>query len=147
MKELKEFINESIRRSHNFYDVECEIMVNVPGKKRRKSIRCYNCNVIDEENVKLDYDDQIIFKYYCLTKWGCVKNTSYPTLHKNWTPEIDFKNYTDPSKNNEYTFYFDGVNCVDGKTDKNIKGVKCNGSLTFKEARELLEEYFNIEQK
>jgi hypothetical protein len=145
MKDIKVFINENIKRSRNFYDVERDIMAEVPGKKRRKSIRCYNCNAIDEENVKLDFDDQIIFKYYCLAKWGCVENTSYPSLGKNWIPEVDFTDYSkDTTQKNKYDFYFDDVDCVDVKTDKNIKGVKCNGKMTFKEARERLEEYFNI---
>ena len=137
MKTINNYIVENVKEAHKneWYDVYTIAQVKMPGKKRKTSIACYNLGKL-KEDTKLDYDDQIIFKYYCFYKWG-VKYEKYDGLHENWIPVNTFED----TKNK---FYFDDVDCVDGNTDKNIPNVRCDGSLTFKEARELLEEYFNI---
>lgn len=142
MKSITEFIvNESVSKTNNMYDIYTVAKVLLPGRKRKTCIECYNLSNIKENDTKLDYEDQIIFKYYCLYKWG-VKYDKYQGLNPNWVP-VDSYDY-DTVKNNKWEFYFDDEDCVDGQTDQNIEEVKCDGSLTFKEAREKLEQHFNI---
>ena len=142
MKSITEFIvDESVRKTNNMYDIYTVAKVLLPGRKRKTGIECYNLSNIKENDTKLYYEDQIIFKYYCLYKWG-VTYAKYQGLHPNWVPVASYD--YDTVKNNKWEFYFDDVYCVDGQTDANIEGVKCDGSLTFKEAREKLEQHFNI---
>ena len=138
---LTQKINENLYKSNNKLDIHIVAKVLLPGRKRRTGIECYNLNNINENDTKLDYDDQIVFKYYCFYKWG-VKYQKYDGLHPNWVP-VDSFDY-DTVKNNKWEFYFDNITCVDGQTDDTIENVFCDGSLTFKEARELLEQHFNI---
>ena len=124
---LTQKINENLYKSNNRFNIHIIAKVLLPGRKRRTGIECYNLNNINENDTKLDYDDQIVFKYYCFYKWG-VKYQKYDGLHPNWVP-VDS---------------FDYITCVDGQTNDTIENVFCDGSLTFKEARELLEQHFNI---
>ena len=142
MRNLKERINESVSKSNNMIDIFMVAKVLLPGRKRKTGIECYNLNNIKENDTKLDYEDQIIFTYYCFFKWG-VNYPKYNGLNSNWVPVNAFDYET--VKKNKLDFYFDDIDCVDGQTDKNIEGIKCDGSLTFKEARELLEQHFNIQ--
>ena len=141
MKSLTNLIKESVSKTNNMFWIHMIEKVLLPGRKRRTSIECYNLSKINENDTMLDFEDQIIFKYYCFYKWG-VDYPKYPGLHPSWVPVGSFD--YDTVKKNKWEFYFDDVDCVDGQTDKNIEDVKCNGTLTFKEARELLEQYFGI---
>ena len=141
MKNLVNHITEALRQTNNMHDIFLVAKVLLPGRKRKTGIECYNLNNIKENDTMLDYSDQIVFKYYCFYKWG-VNYPKYQGLHNTWVP-VDAFDY-DTVKKNKWEFYFDNYDCVDGQTDENIEGVKCDGSLTFKEARELLENHFNV---
>ena len=141
MKSLTNLIKESVAKTNNMAEICTVAKVMLPGRKRKTGIECYNLNNIKENDTMLDVEDQVIFKYYCFYKWG-VNYTKYQGLHNTWVP-VDAFDY-DTVKKNKWEFYFDDVACVNGQTDENIEGVKCDGSLTFKEARELLEKHFNI---
>ena len=141
MKNLVNHITEALQQTNNMHDIFLVAKVLLPGRKRKTGIECYNLNNIKENDTMLDYSDQIVFKYYCFYKWG-VNYPKYQGLHNTWVP-VDAFDY-DTVKKNKWEFYFDNYDCVDGQTDENIEGVKCDGSLTFKEARELLENHFNV---
>ncbi|MBO5003686.1 MAG: hypothetical protein J6D03_00075 [Clostridia bacterium] len=137
MNTLKSYITEKF----NTHDIllYAVVKVAVPGKKRKRGIAVYNFKNFNDSEEKLEYSDQIIFKYYCFYKWG-IEYDKYEGLHKSWVPVDSFKTGEDF----KYNFYFDGIDCVDGETDKNIQGVVCDGSLTWREAEEKLEEHFGI---
>lgn len=142
MKDIKNYlIKESVEKSNRMIDIMCVAPVLLPGRKRKTGIECYNLNNIKENDTTLEYEDQVIFKYYCLYKWG-IDYPKYDGLHKTWVP-VDAFDY-ETVKKNKWEFYFDGTSCVDGQTNKNIEGVECDGTLTFREARELLEKHFDI---
>lgn len=134
MKSIVEYINES--RNNN---VTYKVKVYVPGKKRKQTITVYSMNDINEDKFVLDYDSQILFKHYCFYKWD-IPYDKYPGLDKTLVPEDSF----DKEALKSCDFYFDDYSCVDAQTDRDIPGIKCDGSLTFYEARMVLEKYFKI---
>lgn len=134
MKSIVDYINES--RNAN---AKWNVKVAVPGKKRKQTITVYSMGDIKENTFVLDYDSQLVFKHYCLYKWDIPYDT-YPELDKTFVPADSFSKEELKSCN----FYFDDYSCVDAKTDRDIPGIKCDGSLTFYEARMILEKYFKI---
>lgn len=74
-------------------------------------------------NRKLTYDGQLEFK-----KWAKTQGLS---------------------KKNGVDFYFDNIECVDGRDphdQSTIRGVVCDGSLTWGEAARRLRKYFGVEE-
>lgn len=50
------------------------------------------------------------------------------------------------TKKNGADYYFDSTDAVDGKTAKDIKGVKANGTMTWAAAAKKLKKYFKIKE-
>jgi len=67
----------------------------------------------NQMNQKLVYDEQIVFKKFIKKHFGFKKD-----------------------------FYFDCVTGVDGKTDRDIKGVRCDGTLTWNQNLIALRKHF-----
>ena len=65
-----------------------------------------------------------------------------------YNAQLDFKEYfikrskQEGYKFNKNIFYFDGIDCVDTKTSRDIPGVKANKTLNFDEAYNRLLKYF-----
>lgn len=137
MKSIVDYINESINNN-----VTRNVKVSVPGKKSKQTITVYSMNDINEDKFVLDYDSQILFKHYCFYKWDIPYDT-YPELDKTLVPEDSF----DEDKLKSCDFYFDDIYCVDATSCRNIPKIKCDGSLTFYEARIILEKYLQINTK
>lgn len=53
-----------------------------------------------------------------------------------------FKRWYKKTTGRSDDFYFDYINCVDGRSDQNIPGVKCDIGLTWEEAKDRLVSYF-----
>ena len=64
MKTLTQKLNEAAMKTHGYMEIYAIAKVLLPGRKRKTSIECYNLSNIKENDTKLDYEDQIIFKYY-----------------------------------------------------------------------------------
>lgn len=58
--------------------------------------------------------------------------------------QLEFKRIASRYFGLKADYYFDGLNCVDGRTQKNIPGVKCNGELQWGEAIDKLKKHFKI---
>ena len=144
MKSLTNLIKEAVSETNNMFWIHMVAKVLLPGRKRRTGIECYNLSKINENATMLDFDDQIIFKYYCFYKWG-VDYPKYPGLHHSWVPVASFD--YDTVKKNKWEFYFDDVDCVDTKSSKDIPDVRCDGKQTANELFDKLVEYFKLNEK
>ena len=141
MKTFIDFLTESL----SDWNFKTELAFTPTGKKRAKKYRFENLSVIEEDKDILTRNNQMIFKHYIHHMWNVDKN--YP----------EYVDVADYYYNDEWMdkklakkhvpFMFDDVDCIDISTfgkQPVIPGVKCDGTMTFLEARLALEKYFKV---
>jgi len=95
-----------------------------------KTLQNFICEAFNKANIKLVYDDQISF-----TK--AFKKEANNLFGKDLLKQ----------KNINIDIYFDDIECVDPNNNLTIKGVTCNGKMTWSEASDKLIEYFKTTYK
>lgn len=101
---------------NRIYDI-LEREFNRSSKTNDVNEMAYNYNILSD--CPLTYNNQLDFKEYFIKR---SKQEGY--------------------KFNKDIFYFDDIDCVDGKTSRDIPGVKANKTLNFDEAYNRLLKYF-----
>ena len=95
-----------------------------------KTLQNFISEAFNKANIKLVYDDQISFTKAFKKE---ANNLFGKDLLKQKKINIDI--------------YFDDIECVDPNNDSTIKGVTCNGKMTWGEASDKLIEYFKTTYK